>query len=97
MATYTELYNIHNNNNLHNKIAIALTIKAASVLDAASSATTVAWTRQVFDNPNKFAEDIMNYVLAKAKDFTVSQINNVSDAQLQTYVNAAVDKLLTGI
>ncbi len=97
MATYAELYELRANSDLRNKVAVAVAVKAQTLLDAASpSAAQVAWANAAISNPTGKAEVLLNYVLAKNKALTVVQINAATDAGIQSAVDGAVDKLIAG-
>jgi hypothetical protein len=97
MATYAELYELRANSDLRNKVAVAVAVKAQTLLDAASpTAAQVTWANAAISNPNGKADVLLNYVLAKNKALTVVQINAATDAGIQTAVDGAVDKLIAG-
>lgn len=97
MATYSELFAIQNDATLRNKIQVAVTVKAQSLLDLASpTANQVLWASNALNNPTQTMVRIMPYVLAANKSATQSQITGASDSAVQTNVDAAVDKLIAG-
>lgn len=97
MATYAELFSIQNDATLRNKIQIAVTIKAQSLIDLASpTANQVAWASNALRDPVVVMTKIMPYVLAANKSATQSQITGASDSAVQANVDAAVDKLIAG-
>lgn len=95
MATYSELFAIQNDATLRNKIQVAVTIKAQSLLDLASpTANQVSWASNALKDPVTTMTRIMPYVLAANKSATQSQITSASDSAVQTNVDAVVDKLV---
>jgi hypothetical protein len=97
MATYAELYELRANSDLRNKVAVAVAVKAQTLLDAATpSNSQVAWANAAISNPNAKAEVLLNYSLAKNKAMTVVQINGAADATIQSAIDGAVDKLIAG-
>lgn len=97
MASYSELFDIRNNGPLRNKIMIAITVKAQTIIDLASpSANQITWASNAILDAVKMADKIMPYVLAANKAATVAQIVGASDASVQTNVDLAVDKLIAG-
>lgn len=97
MATYAEIYDLRSSSDLRNKIAVAVAAKAQALIDAASpSAAQIIWANAAIANPLSKADPLLNYLLAKNRAMTVGQITAVSDANIQTAVDAAVDKLIAG-
>lgn len=97
MATYAELFDLRSNNSLRNKVAVAITKKAQSLLDQASpSANQVAWANSAIYNPIAMADKIFSYVLAANSGLTTTQIGNATDTAIQNNVDAAADKLIGG-
>lgn len=97
MATYTELFDLRSDSNLRNRVAVAACIKAQALLALASpTVKQVAWAVAAIGDPIGVADDLLNYVLAANKAATVAQIQAVTDANLQTAVDAAADKILSG-
>lgn len=94
MATYEEIFDLHSNSMLRNRIAVAVAVKAQGLIDAASpTAAHLTWARDALRNPTSKAVELMHYVLAANKSATVAQILSATDAAIQANVNAAVDKL----
>lgn len=97
MATYTEIYDLRSNSDLRNKIVVAVAIKAAAILDSATpTAAQIAWAKAAIANPMGQADDLLVYVLAKNAALTAAQITGASDAAIQTAVNGAIDKIISG-
>ena len=97
MATYAELYDLRSDDELKNKIVVAVAVKAQTILELASPTTAqVTWASEAIDGPIQKATSLMNYVLAANKALTVAQIQAAADTAVQTNVDAAVDKIITG-
>ena len=97
MATYEELYALRSNSDLRNKIAVAVAVKAQTVIDDASpSAAGISWALEAIRNPVNHANTLMNYVLAANKAASTGGIVGASDAAIQNNVDAAVDKIIAG-
>lgn len=97
MATYTEIFDLRRDTDLRNKIAVAVAIKAQSLLDGATpTAAQVAWAKEAIANPIDKADSLMVYVLAKNAGLTTTQITGATDAAIQTAVNGAIDKIISG-
>jgi len=95
MATYTELWALGSNNDtLIKRVATAAIIKAHSYTAAATPTTAqVAWAKEIFSDPRGKALAILFAVLAANKFASVAQITSATDAQIQTNVDLAVDKI----
>lgn len=97
MATYAELYDLRSDSSLRNKVAVAVAIKAQSLLDGGSpTSAQVTWAGEALRNPVGKAGELLNYVLAANNDATAGQITSATDAAIQTNVNAAVDAIVAG-
>lgn len=98
MATYLELFDVASSPtsaNLKKKLRVAVAIKAQAI--AASPTPTPAqreWARSALATPQEWDQTILNYVLAANATLTTTQIENATDAAVQTAVNNAVDTLL---
>ena len=98
MATYEELFDLKNDNDLQHKLYIAVTKKAQTLLDVATpSVNDVAWASDALTNPNAMVSKILPYVLAANSDLTTGQITGATDSAIQTNVNKAVDALIAGV
>ena len=95
MATYDELRSLFSQTSLSNRIEVAVLIKAADVLDAGSPTARVAWATAALTPSVAMAEAkrMLSYLLADAQALTHQEILDLSDAALQSAVDAAVDLL----
>lgn len=76
------------------KIAVAVSIKAAKIVDKASpTSPQQAWAKEALANPYDVAKTVISYVLAANNTATMTQITSASDSAIQTNVDDAVDKL----
>lgn len=97
MATYQELFSIRNDPVLHEKVTVAVTIKAQSLIDSTSpTQADIDWAKETLDNPSERADRIMYYVLAANSTATVAQIQGASDSLVQANVDSAVLALIAG-
>jgi hypothetical protein len=97
MATYIELYDLRSNSSLLNKIVVASTKKAQTLIDlAAPTASQLAWAKKVIDNPLGVSSALFNYVLAANSSATTAAIQSASDATIQANIDAVVDKFIMG-
>ena len=98
MATYAELYDISQLNNLSDlikRINVALSIKAWAIIESASPpAAALAWAKDCLQDPNKYVGTALRAALADNAAATTSAIANAGDAAVQTVINDLVDKLL---
>jgi hypothetical protein len=94
MATYIELVAAAQDLTLRQRVALACVV-AANGIFAEDVATTdhakrIVWAKRVYESPESEASRALWSVLAQNKDATATQIANVTDASLQTAVDAAV-------
>lgn len=95
MATYQELATLFSESTLKSEITVAIAVSANEILDESPStpnhAQRYAWAAKATSNPNSEAQRFLIGVLAANKDATVAQIENASDAVIQTNVDGLVD------
>ena len=100
MATYTELFDLADNNILLDRVSVAITIAADTVLNEIEStpnhANRVVWAKGAFSNPKAQAKAFLAAVLAANNGADVATIQAVTDTQIQNNVNAAIDDLEAG-
>ena len=100
MATYLELYTQRNQQQLLEKVTVAVVVAADAIRteDAGTTnhANRVKWAKEALDNPVRMAERVIWLVLAANKTATMQQINDASDSAIQTAVNAVVNVLAQG-
>jgi hypothetical protein len=95
MATYDEIKGVYAKGLLREKIQVAVAIAAQEILgelDTVENHTErYAWAAKAFANPSAEATRFEMSVLAANKDAALSVIENATDAQIQTNVDAAVN------
>tara|TARA_Y100000310_G_C20582742_1_gene763822 strand:+ start:407 stop:706 length:300 start_codon:yes stop_codon:yes gene_type:complete len=97
MATYAELFELHSNSPLRNKVAVAVVVKAQDLIDGATpTADEITWADAALGSPSSKAKEILNYVLAKNKGSDIATILAASDATIQSNIDTAVDALIAG-
>lgn len=100
MATYSELYALMNDATLRERLAVAVAVAGNEVIEAMGgggaldNATARQWARYVIDRPADEARKALNLILIRNSTFTTAQITGVSDAQIQTQVDAVVPALI---
>ena len=100
MATYFELLQAAEHQDLTRRVRVAV-IVAAEAVRAESGGTAnhpnrLVWAKGVFERPDQEAQRMLWVVLAQNKDATLAQIIGASDSVVQSAVNAAVDVFATG-
>jgi len=97
MATYQELANISNDaswSGLVDKVKVAVTVKAAAVIDSTTPpATLLDWAKGAIISPGTTALTLVYYIVAKNQAQDIATILAAGDAAIQTNVDAAVDAL----
>lgn len=100
MATYTELYEIANNNTLLDKFTAAVAVQAEAIRTENGATTNHAnrliWAKQAFTDPRAMALKMTWPILAQNAGATKAQILAASDATILTAVASAVDVFATG-
>jgi len=100
MATYIELRQLYNHGDLTNRIEVACIIAAETIRteDAATAnhINRLAWAKQTFSSTRRAAEQMLMALLAANRTLTTAQLTSVSDEDLQTAVDNAVDIFADG-
>jgi len=100
MATYAELYDLHNYTELINKVAVACIVAAEMIHDedpgTANHANRLIWAAGALANPLAEATRMYWALLAANKDSSVATIEAASDAIIQAEVEAHIDLFATG-
>jgi len=94
MATYTELYDLRNDSEFRNKVAVAVVIAAEEKLSGTPTTAEAQWAVNAISNPGEVAKQVINLVLAANNSATPTQILEATDAAIQTNVDAVVDGLV---
>ena len=96
MATYTELDTLAEDATLLGRIGIALMIAAQGLVDGTPEPQEKRWAHRTLSNADVDARRVLRYLLAANKDATVAAITGVTDAAIQTQVDALVPTLVAG-
>jgi len=100
MATYLDLFNVHSNDDLRNRIAIACIVAADAIRTEAPTtvnhANRMLWAKRVFEDPNSVASSMLWALLAANKGASIANIENASDNAIQSNVNDAIEVFATG-
>lgn len=94
MATYLELRSLHSNDELRNKLDIAVIIAANNILAGAPTAAEQIWAVSVFQNPRAESDKAFMAVIAQNAAVPLSGIQNATDEIIQTAVDSVVDSLV---
>lgn len=100
MATYTELYDLHSDSALKNKVTVACMVAAETIvaeLDTEPNhANRLLWAAQVFANPQTEAERMFWALLAAENTQDTATIQGATDAAIQARVDEHVNLFATG-
>lgn len=100
MATYLELRSLYGHGDLLNRIEVACIVAAETIRTEADSVTNHAnrlkWAKATYSAPRPAAEKMLMSLLAANKALTVAQLTSVSDASIQTAVDAAANIFADG-
>jgi hypothetical protein len=94
MATYTELRSLYSNDELKNKIDMAVVIAANNLLSGAPTEAEQKWAVSVFGNPRAESVKALMAVLATNAAASLSVITGASDADIQAAVDTVVPALV---
>ena len=101
MATYQELFNLHSNSELRNKIAVAICVAADDIRieDGAveNHANRIIWAKQAFANPIGMADQMLTSIIISNRAAEVGAILGATDAAIQSAVDAVVDIFAQGV
>ncbi len=96
MATLIELFNLRTNDDLTNKVGVAMSVRCRAIVDGVSpTANQLAFATRVFTNPLAEAALCLKYILAGFSDGATTPpaaITGAPDATIQTVVTAYVNK-----
>jgi hypothetical protein len=97
MATYAELFGLQNDNDLIEKIVVAVAVAGDTIrtedVGTANHANRLVWAKAAFEDPRSVGKKTVWAVLAANKSNTTAQITGATDAQIQTAVDDVVDVL----
>ena len=90
MATYLELKELLSDSNLQDKVEIAISKKAQTIIEnALSTQAEKDWAVSV--NPIVDRDRFLRSVLMANSELTVAQIQGASDAAIQSNIDAVID------
>ena len=99
MATLLELSDFSQSSDyqtLNKKIVSAIAKKAVAIGNLTTpTAAQIDWCKAALASPAGEARTVINSVLAANAGQTIAQIVGATDTQIETQVNAAVDKILS--
>ena len=99
MATYSELSTIRADARwgaYYDRVQEAVKISANSILNRQGgnpNQPNISWAQRALENPGSVTEELVNYIIAEDSAETIDTILTVSDADMQTKVDAGVDVL----
>jgi len=100
MATYAELYGLFSNASLANRAEVACVVAAEAIRNenpaTANHANRLLWAKRVFQGPAGVRNEMLMALLAGNAGLTVDVLTTVTDANLQTAVNNAVNVFADG-
>lgn len=95
MATLTELQTLLNDPTLRDKVRAAVVITAKNInFESAATenhAARLTWAKAAMSDPNGTADKVVRYVVGANSTSTVAEIQGLSDAAIQSHVDAAVN------
>lgn len=94
MATYIELRNLYDDDDLKNKLDVATMITANNLLSGTPTVDQQKWAAYVFGNVRTESSKALMAVLATNNNLTVAQIQTATDNGIQTAVDAVADALV---
>lgn len=94
MATYTELYNLKTEDELRNRVTVAVLIAANNLLGGTPTADEQKWAAAVFGAPDGQGRVAFQAVIAANSGLTTAQITGASDAAIQTNVDSLVPAMV---
>lgn len=101
MATYTELFDINNEDiALLNRIEVSVWKAVETVFTEVDTtpnhANRLIWAKKSLESPRSQAIAMLPYVLAVNSGATATNIKNASDAAIQTNLESVIDLFADG-
>lgn len=97
MATYTELDTFMSSPDraaLATRVLSAIARKGAIIVNApGGSSASKTWARGALENPSAYNNAIFRFVVYDSSSMTLPQIAALTDAEVQTKVDKAVDAI----
>jgi hypothetical protein len=108
VATYTELFQAGQNQELLNKVTVAAAIAADTIIQgndtadppwdqtAPQPANRRKWAKETLEDPTGAGRSLLPALIAANESATLAQITGATDAAIQSAVNVAVDIFADG-
>ncbi len=88
MATYAELFDLRNNSDFRNKVAVAVMISAQAVFEEVTpTATRLQWAKDVLEDGDASVGGAFKFIISDNAGLTVGVITGAADSAIQTNVN----------
>jgi len=97
MATYLELRNLFNDNDLNLRVQTAVIVAASNLLDGTPTAKDRAFVDLAYSNNVSISKKVLMFVLAENKAASVSQIQDATDTAIQDNVDAVIPSLVDAL
>ncbi len=97
MATYIEIRQLINDEELPNRVTTATVVFAQQLISGIPTAADKVWASGVFSNPDSEGKKILMAVLVANKDSTVQQIKDASDSAIQTQVDSIAPAMVDAL
>ncbi len=95
MAAYEDLYDVKNDSDLQEKVAVAIVIAATKIFEDASppsnQAARLVWASDALLSPGAMVRPMLWAVIAANESATVANILGASDAAIQSNIDDVVD------
>ena len=95
MATYTELKQLFSDEELRDKVDVAIIIAADTIrgedVGTTYHAERLVWAKTAFASPRSKSDEMLMAILAVNSSASVEQITEASDATIQSQVDAVVN------
>ena len=95
MASYEDLYDFRNNTALINRVQVAISIKAQSILaDVGATQAQIDWANMALNHIEQESRRAWAYMLAANKTGSTTDIQEATDNTIQTNVDAYADNTI---
>ena len=100
MATYNEIYGLHNESELINKVTVACIVAAENIMGedgaTANHENRLTWAASAFQNPRNESNRMWWAILAANHTSAASAITGADDETIQSAIDDHVDLFATG-
>ena len=97
MASYLEIQSLFNDNDLTLRTRAATVIAAGNLLAGTPTTDQISFAASVAADPSVISRQILMFVLAANKGFTIAQIQGASDDALQANVDTVIPSLVIAL